>query len=320
MVLEHTVRVGGVSLRAQEHDIRDFFSFSGEITHIELQREGDWSQVAYVTFKTAESLETALLLSGATIVDQPVSIIPMEGYVLPHPGQQDAELHGEPPLGGPPQDNKAQAVISEMLAKGYMLGNNAMSKAKEFDDRHGLTATAAATVSSAAATVSSVDKKLGLTDKINAGTSAVNQQLKAVDEKYQVSGKTKSAFAVAEEKVSTASSALMKNKYVLTGASWMASTLSKVRQAAGEVGQKVREKVVEGESTHRQDHDEHYYGGEGYSSVRTTEPAAVTLSTAADNAPQRYPSSRGHEAPLHAYSGSDAGEPAKPPPAQGLVL
>ncbi|KAL2634651.1 hypothetical protein R1flu_006130 [Riccia fluitans] len=308
---EHTVRVGGVSLRAQEHDIRDFFSFSGEITHIELQREGDWSQVAYVTFKTAESLETALLLSGATIVDQAVSIIPMEGYVLPHAGHEDAELHGEVPHGAAPE-NKAQAVITEMLAKGYMLGKDAMSKAKEFDERHGLTATAAATVVS-------VDRKFGLTEKITAGTSAVNQQLKAVDEKYQVSGKTKSAFAVAEEKVSTAGSAIMKNRYILTGASWMASTLSKVRQAAGEVGQKVREKV-EGETTHREDHNEHYYGGEGYTSVRTTEPAAVTLSTAADNAPQRYPSSRGYDAPLHAYSGSDSGEPTKPPPAQGLVL
>ncbi|BBN04894.1 hypothetical protein MPTK1_3g08610 [Marchantia polymorpha subsp. ruderalis] len=308
---EHTVRVGGVSLRASEHDIRDFFSFSGEITHIELQREGDWSQVAYVTFKNADALETALLLSGATIVDQSVSIIPMEGYVLPRSPHSDDELHGEP-LSAPAQENKAQAVITEMLAKGYLVGKDAMAKAKQFDEKHGLTATAAATVVS-------VDKKLGLTEKITAGTSVVNQQLKAVDEKYQVSGKTKSAFAVAEEKVNTAGSAIMKNRYVLTGASWMANTFNKVKMAAGEVGQKVREKAVVGETTHREDHDEHPYGGDGYSRVHT-EPAAVSLSSAADNAPQRYPSSRGFEAPLHAYSGSAGGEPTKPPPAQGLVL
>lgn len=34
----HTVRVSNVSAKATEHDIQDFFSFSGEIDHIELHK------------------------------------------------------------------------------------------------------------------------------------------------------------------------------------------------------------------------------------------------------------------------------------------
>lgn len=34
----HTVRVSNVSPKATEHDIQDFFSFSGEIEHIELHK------------------------------------------------------------------------------------------------------------------------------------------------------------------------------------------------------------------------------------------------------------------------------------------
>jgi hypothetical protein len=119
-----TVKVTNVSPKATQHDIMDFFSFSGEIQNIELERsvfhfskkhlqlsltgnlyaavaskdcnlgtpstdqfcgkpsrDGGGSQVAYVTFKEAQALDTALLLSGAVIVDQAVNIFPLEDEV-----------------------------------------------------------------------------------------------------------------------------------------------------------------------------------------------------------------------------------------------
>ncbi|RWW40076.1 hypothetical protein BHE74_00054574, partial [Ensete ventricosum] len=109
-----TVKVGDVSLSASEQDIREFFSFSGDIEYIEMQRfvllvtvthlslqildftsavlaellvlsaSGDErSQVAYVTFKKSDGAEMALLLSGATIVDMTVTITPATDYQLP---------------------------------------------------------------------------------------------------------------------------------------------------------------------------------------------------------------------------------------------
>ena len=97
-----TVKVTNVSLSATVQDIKEFFSFSGDIEHVEMQRfvklvhlgrpfsfhvrtslwlssslvcfsflssfgSGDeWSQVAYVSFKDAQGAETALLLSVST--------------------------------------------------------------------------------------------------------------------------------------------------------------------------------------------------------------------------------------------------------------
>jgi Ran GTPase-activating protein (RanGAP) involved in mRNA processing and transport len=58
-----TVQVTNVSSKATQHDLKEFFSFSGEIQHIELEKDGGGSQVAYVTFKDAQALDTALLLS-----------------------------------------------------------------------------------------------------------------------------------------------------------------------------------------------------------------------------------------------------------------
>ena len=47
-----------------------------------------------------------------------------------------------------------------------------------------------------------------------------------------MSEKTKSAIAAAEQ------TAIMKNQYVLTGATWVTGAFSKVAKAAEEVGQK----------------------------------------------------------------------------------
>ena len=123
-----------------------------------------------------------------------------------------------------------------MLAKGYDLGKDAMTKAKNFDDKHHLSA-------NATATVSSLDRKIGLSQKISSGTAVVNEHVKAIDEKYHVTEKTRSALSVAEQKVSSAGSALMKNKYVFTSAAWVSGAFSKVSKAAGEVSQKALEKV-----------------------------------------------------------------------------
>lgn len=123
-----------------------------------------------------------------------------------------------------------------MLAKGFILGKDAVFKAKTFDEKHQFTSTASAKVAS-------FDKKIGFSEKISVGTSVVSDRVREVDQKFQVSEKTKSAFVAAEQKVSSVGSAIMKNRYVFTGASWVAGAFNKVAQAAGEVGQKAKEKA-----------------------------------------------------------------------------
>lgn len=131
-----------------------------------------------------------------------------------------------------------------MLEKGYVLGNNTMSKAKAFDEKHQLTANASQLAANAQAKVASIDSKIGITQKLNAGTAAINQQVKAVDEKYHVSEKTRTALQVTEQKLNAAGSAIAKNRYVLTGTSWVVGAYAKVAKTAEEVGQKTMERVA----------------------------------------------------------------------------
>lgn len=182
-----------------------------------------------------------------------------------------------------------------MLAKGFILGKDAVGKAKSFDDKHQLTSTASTKIAS-------LDQKIGLTEKISMGTSAVNSKVKEMDEKFQVSEKTKSALAVAEEKVSSAGSAIMKNRYVLTGTTWVAGAFNRVAKAAGDVGQKTIEKVGMTEDEQKRKMVDDY--------------AQVHLSES--------DSPKGSSSPKASSSPKDSSpsekQPTKPEPAQGLIL
>lgn len=150
-----------------------------------------------------------------------------------------------------------------MLAKGFILGKDALNKAKAFDEKHQFTSTATSKVAS-------LDQRIGLTEKISAGTTLVNDKMREVDEKFRVSETTKSAFAAAEQTVSNAGSAIMKNRYVLTGASWVTGAFNRAAKAAGEVGQKTKDKVLAEEELAQK--------AEGYSQIHESDTSKAATS------------------------------------------
>jgi len=255
-----------------------------------------------------------LLSQGATIVDMAVIVTPATDYELP--AEVIAAL--EPKDTKPSALQKAEDIVGTMLAKGFILGRDALDKAKALDEKHQLTSTATARVSS-------FDKRIGLSEKISVGTSAVNDKVKEMDQKYQVSEKTKSALAAAEQSVSTAGSAIMKNRYVLTGAAWVTGAFSKVTSAANDVGAKAKEKIaaeqehtnVEGGSAAQPDISEgpvtHRDMDGEFAKMHVSEtPEDIPVSTSAT-----VPAITVEE-PSKASPPDDA--PKKPEPAQGLIL
>ncbi|XP_071692985.1 binding partner of ACD11 1-like isoform X1 [Rutidosis leptorrhynchoides] len=278
-----TVKVSNVSLGASERDVREFFSFSGDIVYVETQSYNERSQIAFVTFTDCQGAETAVLLSGATIVDTTVTVTLDPDYHLPPAAIAASLPYGSNvPAGNDSALRKAEDVVTSMFAKGFVLGKDAVSKAKTFDEKHGLTSTASAKVAS-------IDKKIGFTEKVNVGTSIVSDKVKEVDQKLQVSEKAKSAFTAAENTVASAGYAIMKNRYVFTSASWVTGAFNKVAKAAGEVGQQTKEKVEKAEDEKRR--------------KMVADFAEVHLS----------------ESPTD-HESNDQRHPSKPAPVTGLVL
>ncbi|CAL1382365.1 unnamed protein product [Linum trigynum] len=247
-----TVQVERLSDLAGEREIHEFFSFSGEIEHIEIRRENGKS--AFVTFKDAKALEIALLLSGATIVDQIVTITPAKDYT-PNPSRELQEVrvveyavsvspsnnsssHFEEKA-SPPRTkvyvNRAQEVVTTMLAKGSAISQDAVNKAKAFDEKHRLTA-------NASAKVISFDQRVKLSEKFTVGISAVNEKVKSVDQRLHVSDRTMAAIFAAERKINNTGSAVKSSRYVTAGTSWLNGAFGKVAKAGQVAGAKTREK------------------------------------------------------------------------------
>ncbi|KAJ6734689.1 SERINE/ARGININE-RICH SPLICING FACTOR [Salix purpurea] len=234
----YTVEVTSLSPKAVEKDVYDFFSHCGAIEHVEIIRSGEYACTAYVTFKDAYGLQTAILLSGATIVDQRVCITHWGTFVdesyawdssSRNEGNTSSEgIHANQFVSSPGEAvTVAQEVVKTMLAKGYILGKDAMAKAKEFDESHQVLATAAAKVSE-------LSNRIGLTDKIFAGMETV----KCVDEKYRVSEFTKSAASVTGTAAVAATTAVVNSPYFAKGALWVSGILAQAAEAAADLGKK----------------------------------------------------------------------------------
>ncbi|CAN1124829.1 Binding partner of ACD11 1 [Linum perenne] len=240
MQTTRTVQVKELSDLAGEREIHEFFSFSGEIEHIQIHRDNGKS--AFVTFKDAKALEIALLLSGATIVDQIVRISPAKDYVpirelqevrvvenavsvspLDHTTSLCEQEQPSPPRGRV-YVNKAQVVVTNMLAKGSAISQDAVNKAKAFDEKHRLTA-------SASDKVISFNRRVKLKEKLAVGISAVNEKVKSVDQKLHVSDRTMAAIFAAETKINNTGSAVKSNRYVTAGSAWLSGAFGKVAKA-----------------------------------------------------------------------------------------
>jgi hypothetical protein len=81
-----------------------------------------------------------------------------------------AALKNKTPVGAESAFRKEEVVISIMLAKGFILGKDAVNKAKTFDKKHRLSSTAITKVAS-------IDQKMGFSEKISVGASVIGDKV-----------------------------------------------------------------------------------------------------------------------------------------------
>lgn len=118
-----------------------------------------------------------------------------------------------------------QEVVKTMISKGYILGKDALAKAKAFDESHGVS-------SAAVAKVAELSNKIGLTNKINAGMEVV----KSVDQKYRVSETTASAASYTGRTAVSVANAVVNSSYFAKGALWASDILARAAKGAADLG------------------------------------------------------------------------------------
>ncbi|KUJ20733.1 uncharacterized protein LY89DRAFT_579308 [Mollisia scopiformis] len=165
----NTVHVKNISSQTSEKEIRDFFSFCGKITSLEVSKS-EPTQDATVTFEKETAAKTALLLDntqlGATQVQVSSATGSSEDDGSHYKSQSERESDEIT------QEEKPRSrIIAEYLAHGYVVGDQAIQRAIELDQKHGVS-------NRFVQTLTSLDSKYHATDKA-----------KSVDNTYGVSSR-----------------------------------------------------------------------------------------------------------------------------------
>jgi len=152
----NTVHVKNISSQTSEKEIRDFFSFCGKITSLDVSKD-ESTQNATVTFEKETAAKTALLLDntqlGATQVQVSSAFGSNEDDGSHYKNQTERDSDDIT------QEEKPRSrIVAEYLAHGYVIGDQAIQRAIELDQKHGVS-------NRFVQTLTSLDSKYHATDK-----------------------------------------------------------------------------------------------------------------------------------------------------------
>merc|ERR1711981_979857 len=153
-----TVNVKNISSATSEKEIKDFFSFCGKISSIEVTKSGE-SQNATVTFEKETAAKTALLLDNTQLGATQVQVSSATGSNDDDGSHftQNTERDSDEIT----QEEKPRArIAAEYIAHGYVLGDQAIQKAIDLDTKHGVS-------NRFLSTLTNLDQKYHATQKAN---------------------------------------------------------------------------------------------------------------------------------------------------------
>lgn len=100
-----------------------------------------------------------------------------------------------------PDDQRSKtSAVASLLAAGWSLGDGALTKAKEYDEKHLLSLQLRVGAEKVKAKVQEVDEKYQISATAKAGAEKAKATAKAVDEKYQISATAKATGTRIAEK------------------------------------------------------------------------------------------------------------------------
>jgi len=171
----NTVHVKNISSQTSEQEVKDFFSFCGKITNLEIIPAGE-TKNATVTFEKQTAAKTALLLDNTQLGTTHVEVSSATGsndddgsHYHQNTDRDSDEITQE--------EKPRSRIIAEYLAHGYVIGDQAAQRAIDLDQKHGVS-------HRFLSTLQGLDAKYHATDKA-----------KSVDESYGVTQKTNSLLS-----------------------------------------------------------------------------------------------------------------------------
>eukprot|EP01108_Squamamoeba_japonica_P004716 TRINITY_DN372_c0_g1_i4.p2 TRINITY_DN372_c0_g1~~TRINITY_DN372_c0_g1_i4.p2 ORF type:complete len:348 (-),score=168.47 TRINITY_DN372_c0_g1_i4:113-1090(-) len=236
------VFVTNISPTADHKTIADFFSFCGKISSLSLQvsKDGeDGVQESVVMFESESAAKTAMLLTNAVIVDRSINVAAADAAQVngvPDEAQMESDKIENKEFHVSDEARSKTSVVASLAAAGYTVGEDALGKAKAYDEKHMITLQLKAGAENLKAKAKEIDEQYQISATVQAGVDKVNAGVKTVDEKYGISAAATAALSTASA-VATAATSAVVNKAMAneTVAKTVAVTKEKSSEVAGVV-------------------------------------------------------------------------------------
>lgn len=205
-----TVVVTNISPSANEKTLSEFFSFCGKITSLKLTKFPNKGGEAVVVFETESAAKTALLLTNALIADRPITVAPFFEEVhsekspnLPETGET-VELKEQISHKTPAStDNTHTSVIASLIAAGYILGNDALNKARAIDEENQISSKIISAATVAKDKMTEIDQQLHITETISNIGTTITTKVNDIDQTYHVSDNVNAAIKTVSQTIGT---------------------------------------------------------------------------------------------------------------------
>jgi len=173
-----TVHVKNIGAETTEQEIRDFFSFCGRISKLSVTPESgdkESTQSASVTFEKETAAKTALLLDNTQLGKSLVHVSSAQS-LDELSKDRDASGHDEELQ---QEDKPRSRVVAELLAHGYVIGDQAIDRALKLDQQHGISTRFTNALQQfdqrfkATETAQGLDQKYNITERAQQGFSSL---------------------------------------------------------------------------------------------------------------------------------------------------
>jgi len=181
-----TVICSDIPVSTDESKIKEFFSFCGKVDTIDVISKSEKTKSVEVTFANQSAVSTATLLNGAELNGGTIHVKAKESSSEKSAasGVTSAKNDKSDEIAAIPQEEKPKSTIAaEYLANGYVLSDNLIQKAIEFDKKHDLSSRFKSFLQDIdnkyhfQAKGQEVNAKLGLDEKFNQGKKTLDDYL-----------------------------------------------------------------------------------------------------------------------------------------------
>eukprot|EP01099_Mayorella_cantabrigiensis_P000505 TRINITY_DN1231_c0_g1_i1.p1 TRINITY_DN1231_c0_g1~~TRINITY_DN1231_c0_g1_i1.p1 ORF type:complete len:292 (-),score=93.70 TRINITY_DN1231_c0_g1_i1:236-1111(-) len=196
-----SVFVSNISESANAKTISDFFSFCGRITDLKLSTNPGPKQ-AIVTFGSDSAAKTALLLTNAMIIDRPITVTlyqPLDATEPTSQNTQNSTQTPSQPLETQDQNNITNinhqvpdhqrtqtSTVASLIAAGYTLGTDALVKAREYDEQHGLSTTIINSAQGLITKASEIDQQYHVSAHVGTAAATIWSGAKQLDQQMHI--------------------------------------------------------------------------------------------------------------------------------------